>query len=169
MFAYAVYDRCTMNRQSGTFGILCPCTISSLHILKPVEKNDSRRLHHTISIFCRVPRSPEFNAGSSLAGVCARVALPCLLRLFFLLLEVKKKTAGKNSRPFQEEASAAVIQRSYIRPTYRPSSRRTKSHSLLACRGSIPSRCPALGRNHTGSRDLIVQSTRGSSRPTVLR
>jgi hypothetical protein len=84
-----------------------------------VEKNDSRRLHHTISIFCRVSWSPEFNAGSPLAGVCARVALPCLLRLFFLSLEAKKK----NGREKLPAVSGGGLCRSYptkLHPPYLP-------------------------------------------------
>jgi hypothetical protein len=45
-----------------------------------------------------------------------------LLRLFFCHLEAKKKTAGKNSQPFQQEDVLQQLypQRSYFSPALSP-------------------------------------------------
>src|ERR1035437_1151822 len=89
---------------------------------------------------------------------------------FLLPLEIKKKPAGKTSLPFHEELLQQLISNPAISALpYRPSSRKTRSRSLLACRGRVRSRCPAGGRTHTPSPGLIVQSTRGSSRLTRFR
>ena len=113
--------------------------------------------------------SPDFNAGSPLASVCA-CGDPSMLAAVFLLTLESEKENGREKLP---AVSGGGLCRGYpkkLLPTcLPPASRKTKSRNLPACRCRFPSRCPALCRNHTGSRGLIVQSTRGSSRPTGLR